>query len=200
MKRQKRQLKENESSSSQEDDRIKKLETMMESLLEERAKDKEKIKELEEEVRSRTGSQGTAEEESAATAEEQTPAAEKRRSQEHRIHTCRQLARSMKEVSQKEKEERIVLRTKETGLQSTVFKEPNTSGSGTRKRSTGTGSEELAKDGPKDQRTEQESRSARHRKDERRLVGKYQRKRKGRRRKDQRKRKEGRRKEQRKRK
>ena len=49
----------------------------MESLLEERAKDKEKIKELEEEVRSRTGSQGTAEEEPAAAAEEQTPAAGK---------------------------------------------------------------------------------------------------------------------------
>ena len=66
-----------ESSSSQEDDRIKKLEKMMESLLEERAKDKEKIKGLEEEVRSRTGSQGTAEEEPAAAAEEQTPAAGK---------------------------------------------------------------------------------------------------------------------------
>ena len=65
-----------ESSSSQEDDRIKKLEKIMESLLEERAKDKEKIKELEEEVRSRTGSQGT-EEEPAAAAEEQTPAAGK---------------------------------------------------------------------------------------------------------------------------
>ena len=50
----------------------------MESLLEERAKDKEKIKGLEEEVRSRTGSQGTAEEEpAAAAAEEQTPAAGK---------------------------------------------------------------------------------------------------------------------------
>ena len=49
----------------------------MESLLEERAQDKEKIKELEEEVRSRTGSQGTAEEEPAAPAEEQTPAAAK---------------------------------------------------------------------------------------------------------------------------
>ena len=47
----------------------------MESLLEERAQDKEKIKELEEEVRSRTGSQGTAEEEPAAPAEEQAPAA-----------------------------------------------------------------------------------------------------------------------------
>ena len=47
----------------------------MESLLGERAQDKEKIKELEEEVRSRTGSQGTAEEEPAAPAEERTPAA-----------------------------------------------------------------------------------------------------------------------------